>query len=81
MMKIGRIVPSIFAMFIFTYFGKVIWDFPGGSLLKNLPANLGDGGDMDQSLGKIPWRRQWQPTQGFLPVKSNGQRSLAGYSS
>ena len=50
-MKIGRIVPSIFAMFIFTYFGKVIWDFPGGSLLKNLPANLGDGGDMDSIPG------------------------------
>ena len=52
MMKIGRIVPSIFAMFIFTYFGKVIWDFPGGSLLKNLPANLGDGGDMDSIPGQ-----------------------------
>ena len=26
------------------------------------------------------WRRKWQPTPIFLPGKSNGQRSLAGYS-
>ena len=29
---------------------------------------------------KIPWRRKWQPTPVFLPEKSHGQRSLAGYS-
>ena len=29
---------------------------------------------------KIPWRRKWQPTAVFLPRKSHGQRSLAGYS-
>ena len=29
---------------------------------------------------KIPWIRKWQPTQVFLPRKSNRQRSLAGYS-
>ena len=29
---------------------------------------------------KIPWRRTWQPTPVFLPGKSHGQRSLAGYS-
>ena len=28
-----------------------------------------------------PWRRKWQPTPVFLPGKSHGQRSLAGYSS
>ena len=27
-----------------------------------------------------PWRRKWQPTPAFLPGKSHGQRSLAGYS-
>ena len=31
-------------------------------------------------VGKIPWRRKWQPTPVFLPEKSYGQRSLAGYS-
>ena len=32
------------------------------------------------SIGKIPWRRKWQPTPAFLPGKSHGQRTLAGYS-
>jgi len=29
---------------------------------------------------KIPWRRKWQSIPVFLPGKSHGQRSLAGYS-
>ena len=31
-------------------------------------------------VGKIPWRRKWQPTPLCLPGKSHGQRSLAGHS-
>ena len=31
-------------------------------------------------VGKIPWRRKWQPTPVFLTGKSHGQRSLVGYS-
>ena len=31
-------------------------------------------------VGKIPWRRKWQPTPVFLPGESHGQRSLVGYS-
>ena len=31
-------------------------------------------------VGKIPWRRKWQPTPVLLPGKSHGQRSLVGYS-
>ena len=34
---------------------------------------------LDPWVGKVPWRRQWQPTPGFLPGKSHGQRSLVGY--
>ena len=30
-------------------------------------------------VGKIPWRREWQPTPVFLPGESHGQRSLASY--
>ena len=30
--------------------------------------------------GKIPWKRNWQPTPVFLPGKSHGQKSLVGYS-
>ena len=31
-------------------------------------------------VGKISWRRKWQPTPVFMPGESHGQRSLAGYS-
>ena len=31
-------------------------------------------------VGKIPWRRKWQPTPVFLPGEFRGQRSLEGYS-
>ena len=31
-------------------------------------------------LEKLPWRRKCQPTPGFLPGKSHGQRRLEGYS-
>ena len=34
----------------------------------------------DPWVGKIPWRREWQPTSVFLPGEFSGQRSLAGYS-
>ena len=34
-----------------------------------------------QSLvGKIPWRREWQPTPVFLPGEFHGRKSLVGYS-
>ena len=31
---------------------------------------------IDPCVGKIPWRRKWQPTPVFLPWKTHGQRSL-----
>ena len=31
-------------------------------------------------VGKIPWRREWQPTLVFLARESYGQRRLVGYS-
>ena len=34
----------------------------------------------DPWVGKIPWRRKWQPTPVFLPGESHGRRSLVGYS-
>ena len=32
----------------------------------------------DPWVGKIPWRRAWQPTPVFLPGEFHGQRSLVG---
>jgi len=34
----------------------------------------------DPWVGKIPWRRAWQPTPALSPGESHGQRNLAGYS-
>ena len=56
-------------------------DFPGGAVVKNLPTNTGDTiHGFSPWVGKIPWRRTWQPTPVFLPGKSRRQRSLVGYS-
>ena len=56
--------------------------FPGSSVVKNLPANAGDTRErgFDPRVGKVPWRRKWQPTPVFLPGKFHGQKSLVGYS-
>ena len=56
--------------------------FPHGAAIEKTPANRRDAGDwgFDPWVGKIPWRKKWQPTLVFLPGKLHGQRSLAGYS-
>ena len=51
--------------------------FPGGSVVKNSPAMRRCS--FDPWVGKIPWRREWQPTP-FLPGKSHECSSLADYS-
>ena len=53
--------------------------FLPGSVVKKLPANARNRGSIPGS-GRSPWRRKWQHTPVFLPGKSDGQRSLAGYS-
>ena len=65
-----------------TNMGPLPLGFPGG-LSGNEPASqcrihkrLG----FNPWVGKIPWRRAWQPTPVFLPGESHGQRSLEGYS-
>ena len=50
-------------------------------MVKDLPASAGDWRlGFDPWVGKIPWRRKWQPTPVFLPGEPHGQRSLEGYS-
>ena len=51
--------------------------------VKALPANAGDVRDVGSTpsgVGKIPWRRKWQPAPVFLPGESHGLTSLVGYS-
>ena len=55
-----------------------IGGFPGGSVVKNPPANAGD---KVWSMGQEdPWRRKWQPRPVFSSGEFHGQRSLVGYS-
>ena len=48
-------------------------DFPGGSVGKAIAYNAGERRQrygFDSWVGKIPWRRAWQPTSVFLPGES-----------
>ena len=49
-------------------------------MVKNLPDNAGDIGDVGLSpgSGRSPGEREGQSTPLFLPGESHGQRSLAG---
>ena len=50
-------------------------------VVKNPPANEGDKRcGFNNQIGKMPWRRVWQPIPIFLPGESHGQTSLVGYS-
>ena len=57
---------------------KIWLGFPGGSVVKNLPANAGNAGSIPGS-GRSPEEGNGPPTPVFLPRKCPGQRSLAGY--
>ena len=50
-----------------------------GSDGKESARKAGDPG-FDPWVGKVPWRREWQPTPIFLPEEFQGQRSLVGCS-
>ena len=55
--------------------------FPGGTVVKNLPASAGDAKDEVQSLGlQDPLEKEMAPTLVFLPEIPHGLKSLAGYS-
>ena len=51
-------------------------------MVKNLPGvrETWVWSGFDPWVGKISWRKEWQPTQVFLPGEFHGQGSLAVYS-
>ena len=58
-------------------------DFLGGLDGKESAHNVGDPGSIpgfDPWVGKISWRREWQPTPVFLPGESQGHRNLVSRS-
>ena len=60
--------------------GLVAQDFPGGSDGKASCLHCGRPG-LGPWVGKILWRRKWQPTPVLLPGKSHGQKKHGGLQS
>ena len=59
---------------IYTY---IKLGFPGGSAVKNPPSMQETKGHrFNPWVGKIPWRRTWQPTPVFLPGDSQTKESV-----
>ena len=59
--------------------GWICWDplcLQWASLLTQMVPNLPAMHGLNPWVGKIPWRRAWQPTPVFLPGELHGQRSL-----
>ena len=59
--------------------------FPGGSVYKESSCNVGVENlglipGLVRSIGKIHWRREWQPTPVFLPGESPWTEEYSGYS-
>jgi len=51
-----------------------MYGFPGGSDGKEFVCSAGDW--IRFLVGKLPWRREWPPTPGFLPGEFHGQGSF-----
>ena len=49
-------------------------DFPGGSDSEEFALQCRRPG-FDPGVGRIPWKREWQPTPVFLPGEFHGWRS------
>ena len=65
---------------LYSHFLK--WDFTGGASGKESACQCRrlKRRRFSPWVGKIPWRRKWQPTPVFLPEESHGKRSLVAYS-
>ena len=55
-----------------------LMDLPGGSDGKESACTVGRP-RFDPWVGKIPWRREWQPIPGFLLGEFHGPGSLVGH--
>ena len=58
----------------------ILLDFPNGSVVKNLPANAGDGYSIPGSGRSPAGGNGYQLTPVLLPGKSRGWKSMVGYS-
>ena len=77
-MSFRRQVLRVIGAISFNVYMYLTVGFPGGSDGRESACNAGTP-RFDPWLGKIAWRRAWQPTPVFLPRECHGQRSLVGY--
>ena len=88
--EIAALLHLAMSAFLAGYFLPNTWAYANiwASQVKNIPSGKESACQgrrrkrrgFNPWVGKIPWSRKWQPTPGFLPGESHGQRSLAGYS-
>ena len=64
--------------FVLPFFLSCIKRFPGGSVVESTCQCRRHR--FDPWVGKIPWKKKWQPTPVFLPGNSHEQGSLVSYS-
>ena len=79
----GDLMFNFVYLLFFLIFGGYMytWGFPCDSKSKKKKKlQCRRSGFHDPWVWKIPWSREWQHTQVFLPGKFHGQRSLVGYS-
>ena len=72
----------IYAIYSTIFFSSPLLGFPGSASGKESTCQCRRHKRcrFDPWVGKVPWRKAWQPTPGYLPRESHRQRSLAGYS-
>ena len=63
---------------LYSFVSGFFWASLVAQTVKNLPAMQETW--FHPQVGKISWRREWQPSPVFLPGEFCEQRSLAGYS-
>ena len=59
------------------FFGSDFGAFLVAQMVKNL--SVMQEMRVQSLVRKIPWRREWLPTQVFLPGEFHGQRNYRGY--
>ena len=76
MMPSNHLILKAWVSESFNQFGRLC--VPGGSVVKNLPANAGDVGSLS-GFGRSLAEGNRQRTAVFLPGKFDGQKNLVGH--
>ena len=75
----GSTDPSLIQqIFVKSLLNAWCWASLVAQMAKNLPTTQETR--VDPWVGKISWRREWQPAVVFLPGEFHGQKKLVGYS-